>query len=642
MNTGPAGRHPLAVAQYLRLRAQIPPLYGLLTVNAAILAFTHRHLAPTLLALIIPAILIAGCTVRMLVWLRPIRAEDKDPAIVSRKLRRTTVLSLVFALAFVSWALALDQYGGPYEHGHIAIFVAVTLLGCVYCLSFLPQAAVLICGSVVSIFLAYSLMTGSEVFIAIAINLALVAGVILKTLHDSFAAFVELEMSQRALFTERRQAQALGAENAHLAQTDALTGLPNRRFFFSMLEDLMARARPGEEFCVGLIDLDRFKPVNDTYGHAMGDRLLELLGQRMLEASPPEAVVARLGGDEFGVIVQGDMANAENLTRAITAEICRPARLGDVIVSVGCSSGIASFPHTATSANVLFDRADFALYHAKNQRRGQCVRFSAELEALIRSEQAFDSALQAADIASEISLAFQPIVSTCDLDLIGYESLARWNAPGLGAVPPEQLIATAERLGLGHEVTLALFDKVLDALAQLPARLRLSFNLSGQDLCHPPTISGLLDRITASGCNPARLLFEITETSLIADLDNAREALATLRGTGAKIALDDFGTGYSSLSSLHQLPLDMVKIDRSFASRLDEAAGRRLVTAIRNLARSLSLECVIEGIETENQLISARLAGFPLAQGYFIARPATLDEVIDRLEEVEQLQYGTA
>jgi predicted signal transduction protein with EAL and GGDEF domain len=324
---------------------------------------------------------------------------------------------------------------------------------------------------------------------------------------------------------------------------------------------------------------------------------------------------------------------AEEAALALCKAIREPARLGDVLVSVGCSAGLAVFPDTATSANLLFDRADFALYHAKNQKRGQCVLFSEELERLSRSEQALDSALQGADLARELSLVFQPIVATDDLDPTGVECLARWHSPRLGQVAPELLIASAERIGRSREVTLALFGMALEALAELPSRLRISFNLSGTDLCNAGTIDALIFRIEESGCDARRLLIEITESSLITELDRATDALQRLRKAGAQIALDAFGTGYSSLSSLHQLPLDMVKIDRSFAARLDEAAGRRLITAIRHLARSLSLECVIEGIETENQLVSARLAGFSLAQGYFIARPMSLDAMLDRLRQ---------
>jgi EAL domain-containing protein (putative c-di-GMP-specific phosphodiesterase class I) len=170
----------------------------------------------------------------------------------------------------------------------------------------------------------------------------------------------------------------------------------------------------------------------------------------------------------------------------------------------------------------------------------------------------------------------------------------------------------------------------------------IAFNLSGHNLCDSETIAALLDRIAQSRCDARRLLFEITESSLIDDGDGATNGLDRLRATGARMALDDFGTGYSSLSSLHRLPLDMIKIDRSFASRLDEASGRRLITAIRNLARSLSLDCVIEGIETESQLVNARLAGFSLVQGYFITRPMALPELLDQLRGAQPAQWSAA
>jgi diguanylate cyclase (GGDEF)-like protein len=633
-----AGQYPLSVAQYLRLREHIPPLYGLLSINAAVLAFTHRNLAPGLLVYGVSTVLILTCMLRMIIWVRPVKPGDLDAAVATRRLRRTIGVAVAMSMAYVVWALWLDQYGGPYQHGHVAVFVSVTVLGCVFCLNFLPLAAIAVCVTVLGTFLAYSFWIGTEVLIAIATNIILVAVLILKILSDSFRSFAALETSQRDLHVERRQAQALGEENARLAQTDALTGMPNRRYFFTMLENLLQRTGPSDVFSVGLIDLDRFKPVNDTHGHAHGDRLLQVIGGRMMGQCPADSIVARLGGDEFGLIVMGGPQLAERVANELCKAIREPARIGDVLVSVGCSAGLAVYPETATTADLLFDRADFALYHAKNHKRGQCVLFSEKLERLIRTEQAIDAALQGADLESELSLAFQPIVATEDLEPIGVESLARWQSPRLGEIAPELLIAAAERLGRAREVTLTLFDKALGALARLPAPLRVSFNLSGNDIGNPGTIDALLARFAASGCDPQRLLIEITESSLIAEMDKAAATLERLRETGMRIALDDFGTGYSSLSSLHQLPLDMVKIDRSFATRLDEAAGRRLITAIRHLARSLSLECVIEGIETENQLVSARLAGFSLAQGFYIARPMPLDDLLERLAQ----QPGTA
>ncbi|MCJ2179408.1 putative bifunctional diguanylate cyclase/phosphodiesterase [Novosphingobium album (ex Hu et al. 2023)] len=613
-----------------------------MSVNAAILAYTHRNLAPGPLVLTVPAIMITVCMIRMLIWMRPVSARDLDVTQVENRLKRTVFLGTVLSVAYVCWAMMLDQYGGPYEHGHVAIFVAVTVLGCIFCLTFLPVAAFLVAVSVLGTFVVYCFVQKAEVMLAIALNISLVTAVVLKILRDYYNSFVSLEKSQRELQGERRQAHTLSEENARLAQTDSLTGIPNRRYFFRTLESLLERARPDETFTIGLIDLDRFKPVNDTHGHAHGDRLLQVIGQRMVHLCPDNAIVARLGGDEFGLIVMDGPEGAERVAQQMCRAIQEPVRIGDVLVSVGCSAGLAVYPETATSADLLFDRTDFALYHAKKQKRGQCVRFSEKLEHLIRSEQAIDAALHSADLTQELSLVYQPIVETETLKPLGVECLARWSSPTLGDISPELLIASAERAGRAREITLALFDTALSALQQLPASLRMSFNLSGHNLCDPDTITALLDRLAASDCDTGRLLFEITETSLITDIDTAEVALQRLRETGTRIALDDFGTGYSSLSSLHKLPLDIVKIDRSFAARLGDASGRRLITAIRNLVRSLSLDCVIEGIETEDQLISARLAGFTLAQGYFISRPMSLSCLLEHIEDRSTARWSAA
>lgn len=628
LETSRAGQHPLPVAQYLRLREQIPALYGLLSVNAVILAFTHRGMAPPWLDVTVPAILIGVCLIRMLAWMRPASVADTDLGIVAHRMRRTTALAAVLSLAYVGWALALDQYGGPYEHGHVAIFIAVTVLGCIFCLTFLPSAALLVALTVLGAFVAYCIVGGTEVLVAIALNIALVAAVVLKILRDYFASFVSLEQSQRDLQIERRQAQKLSEDNARLAQTDPLTSLPNRRFFFASLEGLLNQTDPWQSFTIGLIDLDRFKPVNDIHGHAYGDRLLQVIGERMIAHCPADTIIARLGGDEFGLIMLAGSDEAEQITQDLCAEIRVPVRIGDVQVAVGCSAGLTNCRDATASANLLFDQADFALYHAKKEKRGQCVRFSEELERIIRSEQAIEAALQSADLNSEIAVVFQPIVVSDSLKPIAVECLARWTSARLGKVSPELLITAAERTGLARELTLRLFDLALDALAQLPEPVHVTFNLSAHNISDSETITALLSRIVMVGADPRRLIFEITETSLIADVESASDSMGRLRKMGARMALDDFGTGYSSLSALHTLPLDVVKIDRSFAKRLDEASGRRFISAIRNLARSLSLECVIEGIETEHQLLSARLAGFSQIQGFLIARPMPLAQML--------------
>lgn len=631
-----AVRRPLPVEQFLRLRTQLPPMYLILTMNAAALAYTHLALAPAWLAIDLPLVLIVACVVRTIQWMRPIDEAALTETIALRMLRRTEIMATILSVLFVTWALALDQYGHDVEHGHVTVFVAITVMGCIFCLSYLPRAAHLVCFVVLGVFISYCLARGTVTMSSMAFNILMVSVVVLKVLRDSFGSFTALEDSRAALHHERAQAQHLAEENARLAHSDPLTGLPNRRYFFARLDALLARGDRTVPFSIGVIDLDRFKPVNDVHGHAQGDRLLQMIGERLRAASGPDVVIARLGGDEFGLIVEGPIEAAEAFGDELCRRVQEPVPLGDIVVSVGCSGGLAAWPEAGASAHDLFDRADFALYHAKRARRGSIVRFSSELERMIRSEQALEAALQSADLMRELAMVYQPIVRTRSMAVVGMEALARWESPAIGAVPAEQLFATAERLGMARTVTLAAFDSVLADFARLPSGQRMSFNLAPTDIADPGTVAALIERIARSGIDAHRLVFEITETSLIGDFAAARAALEKLRACGAKIALDDFGTGYSSLSSLHMLPIDIIKIDRSFAARLDDSEGRRLIGAIFNLTRSLRLECVFEGIETEMQLMEATLAGFHYAQGYYIERPVALEVLL------EQQQAATA
>lgn len=625
-----SGQRPLPVVQFLRLRKQLPPMYLILTMNAAALAYTHVGVAPQSLTLLLPAALIIACIIRVVHWMRPINEDTVSKEHALSLLRRTEIMAAALSLLFVTWALALDQFGHGDEHGHVTVFVAITVMGCIFCLSYLPRAAHLVCFVVLGVFLTYCLARGTVTMASMAVNILMVSVVVLKVLRDSYGSFTALEDSQAALHHERVQAQHLAEENARLAHSDPLTGLPNRRFFFARLDAQLARGPHAPPFAIGVIDLDRFKPINDVHGHAQGDRLLQVIGERLRAATGPDAVIARLGGDEFGIIIEGSMEAAETMGAWLCERVQEPVPLGDIVVSVGCSAGLAAWPEAGTSAHDLFDRADFALYHAKKARRGGIVRFSRDLERMIRSEQALEAALQSADLERELAMVYQPIVRTRSMAMVGVEALARWESPAIGAVPAEQLFATAERLGMARTVTLAAFERVLGDFLRLPPEQRLSFNLAPTDIADPGTVAALIERIARSGIDAERLVFEITETSLIGDFGAARAALEKLRACGAKIALDDFGTGYSSLSTLHMLPIDIIKIDRSFAARLDDGEGRRLVRAIFNLTRSLRLECVFEGIETEMQLMEATLAGFHYAQGYFIERPVALDLLLER------------
>ena len=624
--------YSLAIARYRAMRRQMPVLYALLGGNGIAVAIAYAGTAPNWLTVAVPGALSVVVLMRITTWLIPVNDATDLFVLAQATLKRAEALASLIAFCFTAWAMALDQYGNAFQHAHATLFVGVAVIGCIACLTYAPRAARLAAVASLGLWLPYCLIRGPFELIAMAVNIGFVGLLVLKVQADSFEAFVRAHTSQYELREQRSQAQQLSAENARLAHTDALTGLPNRRFFFNRLDTTLSAATPDQPFAIGLIDLDRFKPINDTLGHVQGDRLLALLGQRLSAAAGSahhgSITVARLGGDEFGMIISGPVPAIEAAAARLAEAIQRPVELGEARVAVGCSLGLAVWPEAGTTAHDLFDRADFALYHAKRRQRGGIVRFSPALDSLVRSEQGLEVALQAADLATELYLVYQPIVAARTQQLHGVEALARWESPTLGAVPAEMLIATAERLGMARQVTLALFDRALADLPLLPDGVHMSFNLTATDLADSTTIAVLSRHIADRGLPPGRILFEITETSLIRDFAVARAALEALRAKGAGVALDDFGTGYSSLSTLNQIEIDLLKIDRSFAARLGDPAGRRLMGAVRNLAGALDVQCVFEGIETETQLIEATLAGFHFIQGYIIARPGPLQQAI--------------
>lgn len=617
----------IILAQYRALQRQVPLMYALLMVNASAVSYTHYDSTPRSLTVSLLLPLIVVCTIRLIVWIRRRGAETTAEEAI-KQLRKTIVLAGILSAAHIAWSLALDSYGGPIERGHVALFIAITVIGCIFCLMNLPQAALVVMIVVTIPYLTYYASLNERVFLAIALNIFLVNLVVVQVLLNGYTGFSQAVRSRIDLAVKQQETERLSIENSRLAHTDPLTGLPNRRHFFSMVEDHIEKVKDSnQQFYVGVLDLDRFKPINDTYGHNFGDRLLMEVGNRLVALVTDEIQICRVGGDEFGVLLTLPATNIEKQGQQICDLLSAPYEIGDTRVSIGCSCGLAVYPDAGRSAHELFDRSDYALYNSKSQRRGQATLYSADHEIQIRSERALESALQAADIAHEFDVHFQPIVRLDTLQVTGFEALARWQSPTLGSVAPDRFIPMAERTGLIHRMTLNLFAKAVLQLKHLPDDLGLSFNLSANDLTSFETVAALLNHIRDQGVHPARITFELTETSVLRSFEAAENAMKMLRAAGVKLALDDFGTGYSSLSYLHRLPIDSVKIDKSFIAGMNGHAGRGVVESILALCQSMDLECVVEGIENAQQLALLREFSCKQGQGYLFARPMPQHEL---------------
>jgi diguanylate cyclase (GGDEF)-like protein len=434
---------------------------------------------------------------------------------------------------------------------------------------------------------------------------------------------------------------AVSLQNARLldrlryeATHDTLTGLANRALLQATLRET-ADDESAVEIAVLLIDLDQFKEVNDALGHHVGDELLKVVSQRLVDAAPPSALVARLGGDEFAVLMrpQPDLLDgAVRVARQMIVAVSEPARVGDTYVATQASIGVAVSGTTSEHADLLRN-ADTAMYAAKSQPTGVVV-YTAELDRGRVERLALSADLQAALRGDQLVVHYQPKIDLSSKQVTGVEALVRWNHPHLGLLGPDAFIPLAESSGMIEQITpLVLRMALRQCRAWLDDGLDLTVavNLSAKTVSNPslPEMVGLA--LADAGLTPDHLVLEITESSVMGDPDRTLPVLRRLAANGVALSLDDFGTGYSSLSYLQRFPVREVKIDRSFVRGLADPAGAHtaeaLIRSIIGLGDSLRLNIVAEGVEDAATLLKLQQYGCDVAQGYFIGRPAPADEL---------------
>ncbi|WP_232316696.1 putative bifunctional diguanylate cyclase/phosphodiesterase [Candidatus Burkholderia verschuerenii] len=622
-------------SQLAALCRQLPLLYFILVVNTLAVSFTFFDRAPAALSLLVPDTLCVVCVIRAISWWKK-RFDDMPHDKVVWLLRRTVWLTVLFGTAFTGWALALYQYGDAYARAHVAFYMSITVIGCIFCLMHLRPAAILLTVIVVTPWTLFFLSSGQPVFVAIAINIVLVAFAMTVILLINYRDFTKLIDSRKKLQNQQIATLALSDENFRLANLDSLTGLPNRRSFFSSLAVLLENAqRNGTRFVVGVIDLDGFKQVNDAYGHTVGDRLLIEAATRLVGMACTNTQIARLGGDEFGVLLDRDLTRDEldQVGQCITDTLKGTIEIRDVTVSLLGSAGFATYPDAGNNAQELYERADYAMYFAKRTARGTSAIFSVNHETRIRRSSIIEQELRLAILNDELTLAFQPIVELQTQRVIGFETLARWTNDKLGPVGPDEFIPVAERSDLINRLTENLLNKALAALRSWPHELFVSFNLSTHDISRREQTARIEHIVEQSGLDARRIVFEVTETAVMPDFEQARESLARLRRLGARIALDDFGSGHSSLSYVHRLPLDKIKIDRSFVTSIEsDQACQDIVRTIVSMCRRLSVASTVEGVETAAQRDLALELGCVSAQGYLFGKPMKLQDALDYLD----------
>jgi diguanylate cyclase (GGDEF)-like protein/PAS domain S-box-containing protein len=436
---------------------------------------------------------------------------------------------------------------------------------------------------------------------------------------------------------ERRRVEE---RTRHSALHDELTGLPNRRLALDRISQaLQRRGRAPGSVAVMMVDLDRFKVINDSLGHAAGDELLLALAPRLRDALRPADTVARLGGDEFVVVCEGlsGPRDAVAVAERIAAALGKPVTVSGGPYQVSASVGIAVAGCPRDTPESLLRDADAAMYRAKERGRGRCELFDESMRERVIRRMQTESELRHALDAGELRVHYQPIVGLADRRPIGVEALVRWQHPDRGLLGPGEFIAVAEESGLIGELGLWVMRESCSQAAAwqrtFSPQLGLSVNVSGRQIAQPAFPTAVTDIVRASGLAGGTLMLEITESVLIEEADAQVTVLSELRDLDLRLVLDDFGTGFSSLSYLQRFPLDGLKVDRSFVSALDNdgADASAIIDAVTRMASGLGLHLVAEGVETEAQ--AARLAelGCAYAQGYLFARPMSADQVSEYL-----------
>lgn len=450
-------------------------------------------------------------------------------------------------------------------------------------------------------------------------------------------AMIEITMQTykvvlRAMRVAHSQAQ-LAQRFERLAQIDSLTGLRNRYSLKTSLDRLLELGGGEGSASLLWVDVDRFKEVNDTLGHPVGDQVLRVVSERLQTVAGSEDCLARFGGDEFVLLAAGaNRREARQLAQRIQALLAIPVAVEGASIRISASIGIVTVPDVGFDTEVLLKYADMALYHAKAGGRNSLREFEPEMQQQLLRMRETEESLRVAIEQRELELHYQPILDLETSRIACCEALVRWNHPTRGRVSPVEFIPLAERAGLIPDITAWVLEEACRAASKWPDDIRVAVNISPMLLKRPELLQMVMGALISSGLPAARLELEITESVFMDDSEQSNTMLKALRRIGLRLALDDFGTGYSSLAYLHKYAFDKIKIDSSFIRNVEEnRTARAIVNAVVSLSRTLDVETVAEGVETADQLAYVRALGCTGVQGYYLSMPMPADELDELL-----------
>jgi diguanylate cyclase (GGDEF)-like protein len=608
---------------------RMPWLYAILMVNLSGLLVSLRGPFTTFTAGGVLILLVLA--LRLVHWTR-LPGRKQSRAQIANELRNVFLIGVLACVAYCSWLFGLYLRSTTDDRNHIVLFGSLAALGCSFALSPLPSVAKVPL-LLLALPLAILLISTAEIaFVGMGLTLLtliFVANRLIDVQSGTFRRLVnsrlDVEMEKRRAENAERSAIRERSTARKLADTDPLTGLPNRRALLSKLE-LSSRGNINR-FAVALIDLDGFKPINDTFGHVTGDALLIEVSRRLQSVVESIGLVARLGGDEFALLLEdcGEKDVQAVVAEAI-AEISQPYVHEGRTLCVSACAGIACGEPDAIDPTKSIRMADIALFSAKRQGRGLLELYSGSIETEVARRAEIELALRAPGVERDIDLAFQPILDLKTMEVRSFEALARWSHSELGWISPSEFIPISEQISLVELLTRSLLRRAAAEAFSWPQSILLSFNLSAVELCSEGSAEQILDLVRTEGLAPSRLQIEVTETAILADFDAARRNLAKLRREGVILVLDDFGAGYASISYLREMKFDAVKLDGSLlTAATPERGGLPLFRGVVDLCRAVSLPCVAEHVESEAQVAMLRELGCEFGQGYWLAPPMSAE-----------------
>lgn len=613
--------------RFSSLRRQVPVIYllGFVNLSGLELASTGK----LSVGINLPTFILFCGIWRLYQWANI--GRQVSHAMMIRRMRQTTLFAALVCGAVCLRCIQLLVGGDPSIRMAVMLFGGLTAIGVAYGLTALPAAGLIPLVLIVVPISVCAIFLNDIHFAWAAFALVTVAALTMRLLLFHSRHLTDLIRSRSMIAREQQLVERAHREAVVAATTDFLTGLPNRRAFIAALEAEFGTDRDTRSFAVAILDLDRFKVVNDTFGHAAGDQLLGEVAARLVATVGSNGLVARLGGDEFGVLLPGirRVSDAQEAGGSILRDVNRPLMIAGTQLAVSACCGLAiARSRSAHSPSRLMADADLALYQAKQSPSGSAAVFELRMEAPRRRRIQIERALLAPGIEQALSVSFQPIVDLKSGRILAHEALARWTDRELGPVSPAEFIPIAEQLNLIDMITHALMGNAFREACSWAEPIRLSFNLSAVQLHSNGSARLILKALKSAGLSPERLQVEVTETALLADFQRARANLTELRSAGVTIVLDDFGAGFASIGYLRELRFDQIKLDGALVTAaLDSADGRRLLSAVIRLCEILGVASIAEHVESEDLLKLLKQLGCSAGQGFWLKPPLTAEQI---------------